>query len=163
MKQWSIGDAWVIHKRFLQDIKEPHCWLWCNVSTLCCKLQVASLSRYMVGDFLLVMIFPLKDRSIMAISRYFCWWIGRLVWGRLGSGEYGDSLFCEDIIGPRRSLSSVMAMTRRTRAIWRFGWCWESHEDINLRVSTIIDGDPKGKILSMDGEPNHYRLWSHEQ
>ena len=30
-------------------------------------------------------------------------------------------------------------------------------------MSTIIDGGPKGKILSMDGVADHYRLWAREQ
>ncbi|KAH8706007.1 quinate utilization oxidoreductase QutH [Talaromyces proteolyticus] len=168
MNQRSSGDAWAIHQLILQDVKNPV--IDCGVHYVDVMLQVTDSQPVQVRGMGLRLSdeLPSDQGQVNYGHLQILFADGSVGWYETGWGPMMSetAYFVKDIIGPRGSVSIVMDESEKAST----GDEDSSSADINshtktskLRVSTVVNGRAQNKMLSMDGEPDHYELCAREQ
>lgn len=167
LNQRSSGDAWAIHRRILEDVKNPV--IDCGVHYVDVMLQITDSKPVQVrGMGLRLSDDLLSDSGQVNYGHLQILFAdGSVGWYEAGWGPMMSetAYFVKDIMGPRGSVSIVMDEGKKAADEDGCGSAdINSHtRTSNIRVSTVVDGQAQNKILSMKGEPDHYELCAHEQ
>ncbi|GAB1198280.1 hypothetical protein APSETT444_007594 [Aspergillus pseudonomiae] len=147
LNQRSSGDAWAIHKRLLEDVKNPI--VDCGVHYVDVMLQIAGSKPVQVNYGHLQVLFA----------------NGSVGWYEAGWGPMisETAYFVKDVMGPRGSVSIVMDEADSGDSAGASANINSHTKTSTLRMSTVVDGRARDQILSMEGEPDHYELCSREQ
>lgn len=163
LNQRSTGEAWNIHKRLLQDAKNPV--VDCGVHYLDVMLQITDSKPVQVRGMGLALgdEIPAGDQvNYGHLQVIFA--DGSVGWYEAGWGPMMSetAYFVKDVIGPRGSVSIVMDEKNTTTTGGSANV--DSHTKTSkLRVSTMVDGSPRDEMLSMEDEPDHNALCAREQ
>ncbi|RAO65841.1 uncharacterized protein BHQ10_001853 [Talaromyces amestolkiae] len=169
LNQRSSGDAWAIHKRILEDVKNPI--IDCGVHYVDVMLQITDSQPVQVRGMGLRLSdeLPPDQGQVNYGHLQILFADGSVGWYEVGWGPMMSetAYFVKDIMGPRGSVSIVMDESKKATADGEDG-CGSadinSHtRTSNIRVSTVVDGQARNKMLSMEGEPDHYELCAREQ
>ncbi|OQE29911.1 hypothetical protein PENSTE_c002G07200 [Penicillium steckii] len=163
LNQRSTGEAWDIHKRLLQDTKNPV--VDCGVHYVDVMLQITDRKPIQVRGMGLSLseVIPADDQVNYGHLQVL-FEDGSVGWYEAGWGPMisETAYFVKDVMGPKGSVSIIMDETKTTAA----GGSAEvnSHTKTSkLRISTMKDGRPRDDILSMEDEPDHNGLCAREQ
>ncbi|KAF7626848.1 hypothetical protein AFLA_014231 [Aspergillus flavus NRRL3357] len=165
LNQRSSDDAWAIHKRLLQDVKNPI--VDCGVHYVDVMLQIAGSKPVQVRGMGLRLCDDIpSDGQVNYGHLQVLFANGSVGWYEAGWGPMisETAYFVKDVMGPRGSVSIVM--DEKDNSIDSAGVSADinSHtKTSNLRMSTVVDGRARDQILSMEGEPDHYELCAREQ
>ncbi|GMG31424.1 unnamed protein product [Aspergillus oryzae var. brunneus] len=165
LNQRSSDDAWAIHKRLLQDVKNPI--VDCGVHYVDVMLQIAGSKPVQVRGMGLRLCDDIpSDGQVNYGHLQVLFANGSVGWYEAGWGPMisETAYFVKDVMGPRGSVSIVM--DEKDNSIDSAGASADinSHtKTSNLRMSTVVDGRAQDQILSMEGEPDHYELCAREQ
>ncbi|KAE8549183.1 hypothetical protein EYB25_007698 [Talaromyces marneffei] len=160
LNQRSSGDAWAVHRRILDDVKNPV--IDCGVHYVDVMLQITDSKPVQVRGMGLCLSDDLPSGSGQVNYGHLqiLFADGSVGWYEAGWGPMMSetAYFVKDIMGPRGSVSIVMDESGYASADIN------SHtRTSNIRVSTVIDGQAQDKMVSMKGEPDHYELCAREQ
>ncbi|RDW72842.1 oxidoreductase-5 [Coleophoma cylindrospora] len=165
LNQRSTGDAWAIHKRLLQDVKNPV--VDCGVHYLDVMLQITDSKPTQVRGMGLRLSDELpEDGQVNYGHLQVLFADGSVGWYEAGWGPMMSetAYFVKDVIGPRGSVSIVMDEGSTTTGNGGGSADIDSHtKTSSLRVSTVTDGRVHDETTRMDGEPDHYELCAREQ
>jgi len=163
LNQRSTGDAWNIHKRLLQDTKNPV--VDCGVHYVDVMLQITDSKPIQVRGMGISLSDEIPaDDQVNYGHLQVLFEDGSVGWYEAGWGPMisETAYFVKDVMGPKGSVSIVMDETKTTAT--------GSSADVNshtktskLRVSTMKNGQPCDDILSMEDEPDHNGLCAREQ
>ncbi|KAK6812380.1 Oxidoreductase family NAD-binding Rossmann fold [Aspergillus parasiticus SU-1] len=165
LNQRSSGDAWAIHKRLLQDVKNPI--VDCGVHYVDIMLQIAGSKPVQVRGMGLRLCDDIPaDGQVNYGHLQVLFANGSVGWYEAGWGPMMSetAYFVKDVMGPRGSVSIVM--DEKDNSLDNAGASADinSHtRTSNLRMSTVVDGRARDQVLSMEGEPDHYELCAREQ
>ncbi|KAJ5392496.1 oxidoreductase [Penicillium cosmopolitanum] len=163
LNQRSTGEAWNIHKRLLQDAKNPV--VDCGVHYLDVMLQITDSKPVQVRGMGLALSdeIPAGDQVNYGHLQVL-FGDGSVGWYEAGWGPMMSetAYFVKDVISPKGSVSIVMNETSVTAAGGSADV--DSHTKTSkIRVSTVVDGIPRDDILSTEDEPGHNELCAREQ
>ncbi|KAE8415370.1 hypothetical protein BDV36DRAFT_285391 [Aspergillus pseudocaelatus] len=168
LNQRSSGDAWAIHKRLLQDVKNPI--VDCGVHYVDVMLQIAGSKPVQVRGMGLRLCEDIpSDGQVNYGHLQVLFANGSVGWYEAGWGPMMSetAYFVKDVMGPRGSVSIVMdEKDEKDESSDSTGVSADlnSHtKTSNLRLSTMVDGCARDQFLSMEGEPDHYELCAREQ
>lgn len=165
LNQRSSGDAWAIHKRLLQDVKNPV--VDCGVHYVDVMLQIADSKPIQVrGMGLRLSDDLLSDGQVNYGHLQVLFANGSIGWYEAGWGSMMSetAYFVKDVMGPRGSVSIMMDEKAPSNGNPGDSANINNHtKTSNLRVSTVVDGRAQDVVLSMEGEPDHYGLCAREQ
>ncbi|KAJ5951964.1 oxidoreductase [Penicillium vulpinum] len=161
LNQRSSGDAWDIHKRILQDVKNPI--IDCGVHYIDVMLQITDSKPVQVRGMGLSLSDELpSDGQVNYGHLQVIFEDGSVGWYEAGWGPMMSETahFVKDVMGPRGSVSIVMGDNEKAGGSADI----DSHTKMSgLRVSTVVDGRPNDRMIYMEGEPSHYELCAREQ
>ncbi|CAI7663517.1 unnamed protein product [Penicillium pancosmium] len=163
LNQRSTGEAWNIHKRLLQDAKNPV--VDCGVHYLDVMLQITDSKPVQVRGMGLALSneIPAGDQvNYGHLQVLFA--DGSVGWYEAGWGPMMSetAYFVKDVISPKGSVSIVMDETGVAAAGGSADV--DSHTKTSkIRVSTVVDGIPRDDTLSTEDEPGHNELCAREQ
>lgn len=163
LNQRSTGEAWNIHKRLLQDAKNPV--VDCGVHYLDVMLQITDSKPVQVRGMGLALSdeIPAGDQVNYGHLQVL-FGDGSVGWYEAGWGPMMSetAYFVKDVISPKGSVSIVMNDTGVAAA--GVSADVDSHTKTSkIRVSTVVDGIPRDDILSTEDEPGHNELCAREQ
>ena len=164
LNQRSTGDAWNIHKRLLQDVKNPV--IDCGVHYIDVMLQITDSKPVQVRGMGLRLSDELSsDGQVNYGHLQVIFADGSVGWYEAGWGPMisETAYFVKDVISPGGSVSIVMDSDEKTTGKGGSADVNSHTKTSNLRVSTVVDGQAHDQILSMAGEPDHYELCALEQ
>ncbi|KAH8805026.1 oxidoreductase [Xylogone sp. PMI_703] len=165
LNQRSTGDAWAIHKRILQDVKNPV--VDCGVHYVDVMLQITDSKPVQVRGMGLRLSDEIPDDGQVNYGHLQVIFAdGSVAWYEAGWGPMisETAYFVKDVIGPRGSVSIVMQDKEKLNGNGSGSADIDSHTKTSkLRVSTVVDQHVEDKILSMEGEPDHYELCAREE
>lgn len=162
LNQCSSGDAWAIHRRILDDVKNPV--VDCGVHYVDVMLQITDSRPVQVRGMGIRLSEELPadagdgSGQVNYGHLQILFEDGSLGWYEAGWGPMMSktAYFVKDVMGPRGSVSIVMDEKDSADV--------NSHtKTANLRVSAVVDGRAQDRMVSMDGEPDHYELCAREQ
>jgi predicted dehydrogenase len=163
LNQRSTGEAWNIHKRLLQDAKNPV--VDCGVHYLDVMLQITDSKPVQVRGMGLALSdeIPAGDQvNYGHLQVLFA--DGSVGWYEAGWGPMMSetAYFVKDVISPKGSVSIVMDEMGVAGAGGSADV--DSHTRTSkILVSTVVDGIPRDDILSTEDEPGHNELCAREQ
>jgi predicted dehydrogenase len=163
LNQRSTGEAWNIHKRLLQDAKNPV--VDCGVHYLDVMLQITDSKPVQVRGMGLALSdeIPAGDQvNYGHLQVLFA--DGSVGWYEAGWGPMisETAYFVKDVIGPGGSVSIVMDEGEVAAAGGSADV--DSHTKTSkIHVSTVVDGIPRDDIISTEDEPGHNELCAREQ
>jgi predicted dehydrogenase len=168
LNQRSSGDAWAIHRRILEGVRNPV--IDCGVHYVDVMLQITDSKPIQVRGMgvRLSNELPADQGQVNYGHLQILFADGSVGWYEAGWGPMMSetAYFVKDIMGPRGSVSIVMEEGEAKADKDGTG----SSADVNshtktssLRVSTVVDGRAQDRMLSMQGEPDHYALCAREQ
>ncbi|KAH8669019.1 putative oxidoreductase [Xylariales sp. PMI_506] len=164
LNQRSIGDAWNIHKRLLQDAKNPV--VDCGVHYIDIMLQITDSKPVQVRGMGLRLSDEIPaDGQVNYGHLQVIFADGSIGWYEAGWGPMMSetAYFVKDVISPRGSVSIVMGDEGNSSRNNGSADVNSHTKTSNLRVCTVVDGKFCDKMLSMEGEPDHYELCAREQ
>ncbi|KAE8364690.1 hypothetical protein BDV27DRAFT_128115 [Aspergillus caelatus] len=165
LNQRSSGDAWAIHKRLLQDVKNPI--VDCGVHYVDVMLQIAGSKPVQVRGMGLRLCEDIpSDGQVNYGHLQVLFANGSVGWYEVGWGPMMSetAYFVKDVMGPRGSVSIVMDEKDESSDSTGVSADLNSHTKTStLRLSTMVDGCARDQVLSMEGEPDHYELCAREQ
>jgi predicted dehydrogenase len=165
LNQRSSGDSWAIHKRLLQGVKNPV--VDCGVHYVDVMLQITDSKPVQVRGMGLRLSDEIpSDGQVNYGHLQVLFADGSVGWYEAGWGPMMSetAYFVKDVMGPRGSVSIVMGDNEKTTGNGGGSADIDSHtRTSSLRVSTMVDECAHDKMLSIEGEPDHYELCAREQ
>lgn len=168
LNQQSSREAWKIHQRLLQDVKNP--LIDCGVHYVDVMLQISDSKPVQVRGMGLRLSddLPADQGQVNYGHLQILFADGSVGWYEAGWGPMisETAYFVKDVIGPRGSVSIVMDENKESSNREGDGVSSDLNNHTrtsNIRVNTVTDGQAHSKMLSMEGEPDHYELCAREQ
>lgn len=158
LNQRSTGDEWAIHKRLLQDAKNPV--IDCGVHYVDVMLQISDSKPVQVRGMGIRLSdeIPAGDQVNYGHLQLI-FEDGSVGWYEAGWGPMMSetAYFVKDIMGPRGSVSIAMDGTGNSANV-------DDHTKLSkLRLSTTVNGRPHDETISMDDELSHNDICAREQ
>lgn len=157
LNQRSSGEAWNIHKRLLQDSKNPA--VDCGVHYLDVMLQITNSKPVQVRGMGVCLSDELPaDEQVNYGHLQILFADGSVGWYEAGWGPMMSetAYFVKDVMGPRGSVSMVMDEGDSANI--------DNHTKASkLRMHTMVEGSYRDSILSMEDEAGHNELCAREQ
>ncbi|KAJ5246839.1 oxidoreductase [Penicillium chermesinum] len=158
LNQRSSGDEWAIHKRLLQDAKNP--LIDCGVHYVDVMLQISDSKPVQVRGMGLRLSDELPaDGQVNYGHLQIIFEDGSVGWYEAGWGPMMSetAYFVKDVIGPRGSVSIAMDGKGDSANV-------DNHTKLSkLRLNSVIDGRPQEEMLSMEDDFTHNDLCAREQ
>ncbi|KAH8891515.1 putative oxidoreductase [Thozetella sp. PMI_491] len=164
LNQRSTGEAWGIHKRLLEDVKNPV--IDCGVHYIDIMLQITDSKPVQVRGMGLRLSDEItSDDQVNYGHLQVLFADGSVGWYEAGWGPMisETAYFVKDVIGPCGSVSIVMSDDGKNSGNGSSANVNSHTKTSSLRVSTVADGKVSDRMLSMEGEPDHYELCAREQ
>lgn len=159
LNQRSTGNEWAIHKRLLEDAKNPV--IDCGVHYVDVMLQITDSKPVQVRGMGIRLSdeIPAGGDQVNYGHLQLIFADGSVAWYEAGWGPMisETAYFVKDIMGPRGSVSIAMDGNGTSANV-------NDHTKLSkLRLSTTVNGQPRDEILSMNDELSHNDICAREQ